>query len=118
MSDAPHSPALQAPPPMGLWYRVTCATTRLLFGAMFNLRSHGLDNVPASGSVIIASNHVSFLDPPGIGSAIPRGVCYLARRTLFDREPWGAVLRSWNVMPVDLSGKPDIAGIKAILNRL
>jgi 1-acyl-sn-glycerol-3-phosphate acyltransferase len=28
------------------------------------------------------------------------------------------LLRSWNAVPVDLSGKPDIAGIKAILGRL
>ncbi|MBI5397616.1 MAG: 1-acyl-sn-glycerol-3-phosphate acyltransferase [Verrucomicrobia bacterium] len=92
--------------------------TRLLFRAMFNQRCHGLDNVPATGGVVIASNHVSFLDPHAVGSVIPRSVFYLARRTLFDRAPWGAVLRSWNVVPVDLSGKPDIAGIKAILGRL
>jgi 1-acyl-sn-glycerol-3-phosphate acyltransferase len=103
---------------MRLWYRFTCATTRLLFHAMFNQRCHGLDNVPATGGVVIASNHVSFLDPHAVGSVIPRSVFYLARRTLFDREPWATVLHSWNVVPVDLSGRPDIAGIKAILGRL
>lgn len=117
MSATTHPAPAQAPA-RGLWYAFTCATTRLLFRALFNQRCHGLDNVPTHGGVVIASNHVSFLDPHAVGSVVPRSVYYLARRTLFDREPWGAVLRSWNVVPVDLSGKPDIAGIKAILGRL
>ena len=92
--------------------------TRLLFSAMFNQRCHGLDNVPTTGGTIIASNHLSFLDPHAVGSVIPRSVYYLGRRTLFKRALWAAVLRSWQVVPVDPSGKPDIAGLKAILGRL
>ncbi len=117
MNEVTHPVAVRTPP-MGLWYGFTCAVTRLLFRALFNERCHGLENIPKTGGVVIASNHVSFLDPHAVGSVIPRAVFYLARRTLFDREPLGALLRSWNVVPVDLSGKPDISGIKAILGRL
>jgi len=100
------------------WYWFTCAATRLLFRALFNQRSHGLEHVPRSGGFILASNHVSFLDPHAIGSVTPRCIFFLARRTLFHKGIRGALLRSWNALPVDLSGKPDIAGIKAILSRL
>jgi 1-acyl-sn-glycerol-3-phosphate acyltransferase len=100
------------------WYRLAQLTSRLLYKSIFNFRIHGAENVPPTGGVLLASNHVSFLDPHAVGAGCPREACFLARKTLFTNKLQSALLRSWNVVPVDLSGKPDIAGLKAIMDRL
>ncbi len=109
------------PPPaprMRFWYWLAHTGTRLLYQCLFNFRIHGVENIPAGGGVLLACNHVSFLDPHAVGGACPREACFLARKTLFTSRFRGALMRSWNAVPVDLSGKPDIAGLKAIMDRL
>lgn len=70
-----------------------------------------------TGPVILASNHASFLDPPLVGSGLPRDINYLARESLFRFPVVGAILRSWNAVPVDRDGG-GAKGLKAILDRL
>jgi 1-acyl-sn-glycerol-3-phosphate acyltransferase len=69
------------------------------------------------GGVILASNHASYLDPPLVGSGLKRDINYLARESLFRFPVVGAVLRSWNSVPVDRDGG-GAAGLKIILGRL
>ncbi|MFA6561823.1 MAG: lysophospholipid acyltransferase family protein [Verrucomicrobiia bacterium] len=104
--------------PMRPWYRLAQTASRLLYEYLFNFRIHGAENVPPSGGVVLACNHVSFLDPHAIGAGCPREACFLARKTLFKNTLQSALLHSWNVVPVDLSGKPDITGLKALTDRL
>ena len=75
------------------------------------------ENVPASGPVILASNHASFLAPPLVGSATPREINYLARETLFRFPVIGTILRRVNAVPVDREGG-GARGLRAILDRL
>ncbi len=44
---------------------------------------HGLDNVPSSGGVILASNHLSFADSLVIPIVVPRKVAFLAKSDYF-----------------------------------
>ena len=60
----------------------------------------GIDNVPKKGAFILASNHLSFFDPPALGCKLPRNLHYFARDTLFI-GPLGALIRSLNSIPVD-----------------
>jgi 1-acyl-sn-glycerol-3-phosphate acyltransferase len=103
---------------MRLWYRIAHDSAFLLYRCLFNFRVHGAENIPPTGGVLLACNHVSFLDPHAVGAACPREVCFLARKTLFTGRLQSALMRSWNAIPVDLSGKPDIGGLKAIMDRL
>src|SRR6185369_7265317 len=75
------------------------------------------ERVPTSGPLILACNHASILDPPLVGTALHRGINYLARESLFDRPVIGWVLRNWDAVPVDREGG-GAAGLKAILDRL
>jgi 1-acyl-sn-glycerol-3-phosphate acyltransferase len=85
--------------------------------AWFRLRVVGIENVPRAGPVILASNHVSFADPPLVGCALPRGIHFLARKSLFDIPLLGWIIRKLNAVPVDRDGGGG-AGLKAILDRL
>jgi len=90
---------------------------RLLFKFYFRWRVYHPERVPATGSVILASNHASFLDPPLVGAGLQREINYLARESLFRFPIMGAVLRSWSAVPVDREGG-GAAGLKKILDRL
>ena len=98
-------------------YRVGWTGFRVMFKLYFRWRVYGAENVPINGSVILASNHASYLDPPLVGSALPRDINYLARESLFRFPVVGAILRSWNSVPVDRDGG-GARGLKMILDRL
>lgn len=64
----------------------------------------GLEKVPLTGPLIVASNHASYLDPPVIGGAMPRPISYMARKTLFNNPLFGWWISSLNAFPVDRDG--------------
>ena len=102
---------------MNLSYRIGWHAFRFLYATYFRWRVYHPERVPATGPVILASNHASFIDPPLIGAGLERAVNYLARNTLFNVPIVAGLLRSWKVVPVDREGGGG-AGLKAILDRL
>ena len=98
-------------------YYIFWCLFRALYLTYFRARMYNVERVPVSGSVILASNHASFLDPPLIGSCLHRGINYLARDTLFRYPGCGWLLRQWDAVPVDREGG-GAAGLRAILDRL
>lgn len=102
---------------MNLSYRIGWTLFRAVYATYFRWRVFGAEQVPLEGGVILASNHASFLDPPLVGSGIKRDINYLARESLFRFPGIGALLRSWNAVPVDRDGG-GAKGLKTILDRL
>ncbi|HEX9048603.1 MAG TPA: lysophospholipid acyltransferase family protein [Verrucomicrobiae bacterium] len=102
---------------MNLSYRIGWTCFRAMYATYFRWRVYGAENVPVKGGVILASNHASFLDPPLVGSGLKRDINYLARESLFRFPGIGALLRSWNAVPVDRDGG-GAKGLKIILDRL
>jgi 1-acyl-sn-glycerol-3-phosphate acyltransferase len=90
---------------------------RFYFRVYHRWEVSGAENVPATGPVILASNHASFLDPPLVGAATTREINYMARETLFRFPVIGSILRGVNAVPVDREGG-GAAGLRAILDRL
>lgn len=88
-----------------------------MYATYFRRKIYGAENVPPSGPAILVSNHASFLDPPLVGSGLSRGISYLARDTLFRYPGIGALLRSWQAVPVDRDGG-GASGIRNIMERL
>lgn len=84
--------------------------------AFFRYQVVGRDKLVQSGSVLIASNHESFLDPPLVGIAYSDSVHYLARKTLF-RGPCAWLYPRWNAIPVDQEA-PDMSSLKKIVRIL
>jgi len=71
---------------------------------LFRFRAIGLDNVPREGAVLLASNHVSALDPPVVGAAAPRPLQYMAKVELFRVPLLGGLVRRLNAYPVERDG--------------
>jgi 1-acyl-sn-glycerol-3-phosphate acyltransferase len=56
--------------------------------------------VPVHGAVIVASNHVSLVDPPVVGAAIPREMHFLAKKELFTNRLLARIVKAYNTVPV------------------
>ena len=73
---------------------------RLLLFAFCRWRVAGLENVPRTGAMIIAPNHISYLDPPVAGSALDRQIFFLAKVELFEVPVLGWLIRQYGAFPV------------------
>jgi 1-acyl-sn-glycerol-3-phosphate acyltransferase len=63
----------------------------------------GMENIPTDGPVIIATNHLSFIDSLLVPLAVPRRIVYLGKADYFGKW-YSWFFRSVNVIPVDRSG--------------
>jgi 1-acyl-sn-glycerol-3-phosphate acyltransferase len=87
-----------------LWYELWYWLCFVALTLLFSLRTEGRRRLPRRGPVLIIANHQSFLDPVLVGLAAPRHLCYLARKTLFKSNLFGALIRSLNAVPIDQEG--------------
>jgi len=65
-------------------YRGLKVVLGALMRGAYDLEVVGLDNVPRTGSAILAANHISFLDSFFIPLVVPRRVTYLAKAEYWD----------------------------------
>jgi 1-acyl-sn-glycerol-3-phosphate acyltransferase len=78
-------------------------------GALSGWEVHGRENVPKTGAVIVASNHISYWDPLLVGTAAIREQHFLAKEELF-RGPLGWLIRAYNAIPIR-RGMADLSGL-------
>lgn len=77
-------------------YQVSRMTVSPTLRALFRPKVEGVANIPASGGVILASNHRSFFDSVAIPLVSPRPVYFLAKAEYFTGSGVkGAVSRAW-----------------------
>ncbi|MFB9311719.1 lysophospholipid acyltransferase family protein [Nocardioides plantarum] len=87
-------------------YRVLHAVVPPLAKAVWRPTVTGLEHVPRTGGVILASNHLSFVDSVVIPVVVPRDVVFLAKSDYFEGPGVrGALQRAWfeglGMLPVD-----------------
>jgi 1-acyl-sn-glycerol-3-phosphate acyltransferase len=75
-----------------------------LANILFGFRVRGAERVPRTGGVIIACNHISELDPPVLGFAVPRTIAFMAKVELFRSRFGNYLFRKLNTFPVNRSG--------------
>ncbi|WP_404434926.1 lysophospholipid acyltransferase family protein [Microbacterium lacus] len=76
---------------MGATYAIGRGIITPLARVIYRPHIEGKNNVPLSGPVVFASNHLSFIDSIAIPVAAPRPVHFLAKSTYFD----GTGLSGW-----------------------
>lgn len=81
-------------------YKTAQILSFLYFKLFHRINITGIENIPTSGSFILASNHLSFLDPPAVGCKVNRNLHYFARNSLFI-GPLGFLIRRLNSIPVN-----------------
>ena len=76
----------------------------MLARILWRARVYGTQNVPATGPLIVACNHVSYLDPPILGCLCPRPISYMAKKELFVVPVLGGMIRALGAYAVDREG--------------
>src|SRR5699024_8157828 len=77
----------------------------------FKITVIGKDRVPATGPVMLCSNHIADFDPPLVGLALDRQLSFFAKSELFELPVIGKVFPKLNAIPVS-RGKSDRAALK------
>lgn len=95
----------------------------LLFHRLRILGADGLKrflaSLPAGGSVILAANHASYLDPPAVGTAFPGPLRFVAWDGLFRVPVFGFLIRTLGAVPVSPDNKNSAAGpLRQVMNFL
>lgn len=77
----------------------------------------GRERIPRHGGLIVASNHISFWDPPLIGAACRRELYFLAKEELFRTPVLGPMIRSVHAIPIR-RGVADLSGMSRAIEVL
>jgi 1-acyl-sn-glycerol-3-phosphate acyltransferase len=100
-------------------YWAVRAILQPFFRVYWRLDRIGRDHIPASGPVILASNHRSFLDPFVIAVMARRPIYFMAKKELFVNRPVAWMLGALGAYPIDrgASDQDAMATTRAILER-
>jgi 1-acyl-sn-glycerol-3-phosphate acyltransferase len=99
------------------YYSAVRLLASTLFGAITGWEVKGRQHIPRTGGLIVASNHISFWDPPMVGSAIPRETYFLAKEELFSTPVVGPLIRGVNAIPIR-RGTADLSGMSRAIEKL
>ena len=99
-----------------LLYKTAAFIIRVTLWMCGGVEVVGKENVPAAGGVLVAVNHISYIDPPVIGSILPRQACFMARKGLFNVPVLGWMIKR-AAFPVDRE-RPRPSTIKEAVRRL
>ena len=99
------------------FYTFSRGLCRVVIRALYGFRAVASENVPATGAVIVACNHVSYLDPVVLGIGFLRPVTYLAKKELFAIPVLGPIITGLGVYPLDREAG-GVAAVRAALRAL
>jgi 1-acyl-sn-glycerol-3-phosphate acyltransferase len=85
-------------------YAVAQAVIGFLARFFFRLRVFGHDCIPKKGGVLIASNHVSYLDIPLLGCAMERKANFIGKVELLRNPVMAFLFRYLNGIPIRRGG--------------
>jgi 1-acyl-sn-glycerol-3-phosphate acyltransferase len=90
-------------------YRLSRVVIGPVLHAMGRPKVVGIENIPATGAAILASNHLSFIDSMYLPLVIGRPVVFPAKAEYFEAKGmlgrvWAAYLRSTNQLQIDREG--------------
>ena len=95
MSRVPH-------PPRSFWVaHLVRGTLGVFLSALFRTEVVGRENLPATGGVILAGNHISYGDPVLLWCRSPRPVHFMAKSELWHNDVLGWGLDHFWAFPVN-----------------
>ena len=100
------------PFPLGL-YKALRGLLKIIAGLLVRIDIEGLENIPAQGQFIMATNHLSYIDSPIIGVVIPRTMYVLAGEKYERHLLFGPILRMAGAIFIN-RGEPDRSAIRQV----
>lgn len=78
-----------------------------LFKVLYKIDVRGIENIPQENSLIIATNHCSYLDPIILFLTVPRHIRWIVMRELY-KVPWLKIIL-WALRCIPVNGSVDKA---------
>ena len=85
---------------MKIIYPIVWFFARSIAEILGGLKIYGRENIPKTGGFILAPNHISYYDPPFVGSCVNRPIHFFAKYELFKNRLFASILRRINSIPV------------------
>lgn len=98
-------------------YFFTYFFTKFLSLCFFPRKVYGRNNIPLKGAFVLASNHISNIDPPILGISTRRRLHFMAKIELFKNPFVGWWLRQLWAFPIK-RGESDFGALKEALRIL
>jgi len=98
-------------------YSISRFLSLVIFKILFRIKATGIENIPRRGGFILASNHISYLDPVAVGVVCPRKLNYMAKEELFRNPLFGRYLSCIKTFPVKRNSA-DLSAIKEAIRRV
>ncbi|HTF87549.1 MAG TPA: (d)CMP kinase [Planctomycetota bacterium] len=98
-------------------YKIVRLVMNLWYLPYFRRKVSGVERVPRQGGVLIAANHQSYLDIALIAIAVPRHVCFVARKSLANSRGLAWVMRQCGAVLVE-PGKANRNALREIVAHL
>ena len=102
---------------MKILYYTGWTITRVISKLLFRVRVSGWEHIPETGGFILASNHISYYDPPMLGSWSTRQMYFFAKAELFRNRIFGFAISRTNAIPVK-RGTIDRAAVDRALDAI
>ena len=98
-------------------YKISRPVIRVLFNFFYKPTYIGRENIPSSGSFVLAGNHTSYLDPLLLMSVSKRTIHFLAKDSLV-KGVKGLVFKHMGIIPVNrkIHDKDALRNAKEALN--
>ncbi len=101
-----------------VWWEFSRVLIYVWLVIFYRYRYFGVRKIPATGPVLLISNHQSVLDLAIIGVGLThRHFHPMAKQSLFDNPKFAAIIRSYNAFPV-AEDKADLKSIRTAIELL
>lgn len=85
-------------------YRLSWILVLILAKLIYRLKVKNGQVLSTRGPLLIASNHISYADPPLVGVCFRRAIHFMAKKELFHSRIFGSLLSRINAHPVNRRG--------------
>lgn len=96
------------------FYNISRNICKFFLFLFFNIKFEGLENIPLEKSVILISNHRTYMDPVFLGAKCKRRLVFIAKKELFEKPILGFLIKKLNTISIDRDARDTKAIDKAI----
>ena len=91
--------------------RFAKAVLRIVFKLLLRCRVTGIENVPASGRLVVIMNHINFLDPILVTATLPRDIAIMSKIENLEMPVLGKIIQWYGSFPVR-RGELDLGAVR------
>jgi len=100
-----------------MFYEIIKLLASVICKILFRLKVEGVKHIPKKGGFILASNHISYLDPITLGVACPRRLNFMAKEELFCNSLFSRFISMLGAFPVKRDSA-DLFALKEAMRRV